>query len=54
QADSLGSKYVAIIGDDEVKSGLVTLRDMGTGEQRSVAMEELIKEIFGVSLRGTE
>jgi histidyl-tRNA synthetase len=43
QADSLESKYAAIIGDDELKSGSVTLRDMGTGEQRMVAMGMLAK-----------
>ncbi len=30
QADSLGSNYAAIIGEDEVKSGTVTLRNMKT------------------------
>ena len=36
QADSLGSNYAAIIGEDEVKSGTVTLRNMKTGEQKTV------------------
>ncbi|MBM3148956.1 MAG: histidine--tRNA ligase [Chloroflexi bacterium] len=45
QADSLGSRFVVIIGDDEVKAGSVTLRDMGKGDQRSVAMEELGKTL---------
>ncbi len=48
QDDSLGSKYVAIIGDDEVKSRSVTLRDMGTGEQRSVSTEVLGKTLEGI------
>jgi histidyl-tRNA synthetase len=55
QADSLGSRYAAIIGDDEVKSGSVTLRDMGTGEQQTVVMGMLakrLKEIAKMSLRG--
>ena len=46
QADSLGSSYVAIIGEDEVKSGAVTLRDMMTGEQKTVlpaALGDLLK-----------
>ena len=37
QADSLGSNYAAIIGEDEVKSGTVTLRNMKTGEQKTVS-----------------
>jgi len=37
QADSIGSSYVAIIGEDEVKSGVVTLRNLMTGEQQVVS-----------------
>jgi len=43
QANSLGSNYVAIIGEDEVRSGAVTLRNMMTGEQKTVSRVELIK-----------
>jgi histidyl-tRNA synthetase len=48
QADSLGSGYTVILGDEELKDGSVTLRNMSTGEQRSVSMEtvsELLDEI---------
>jgi len=41
QANSLGSNYVAIIGEDEVKSGAVTLRNMMSGEQKTVPAAEL-------------
>jgi len=43
QANGLGSNYVAIIGEDEVKSGAVTLRNMMTGEQKAVSPAELVK-----------
>ncbi len=46
QADSFGSSYAAIIGEDEVKSGAVTLRNMMTGEQKTVppaALGDLLK-----------
>jgi histidyl-tRNA synthetase len=36
QANSIGSGYAVIIGEDEVKSGAVTLRNMMTGEQKTV------------------
>ncbi|UCH51858.1 MAG: histidine--tRNA ligase [Chloroflexota bacterium] len=49
QANSLGSNYVAIIGDDEVKSGAVTLRNMMTGEQKTVSRVELIKLLTRVT-----
>ena len=48
QANSLGSNYATIIGEDEVKSGTVTLRNMVTGEQKTVspaALRELLKKI---------
>jgi histidyl-tRNA synthetase len=47
QANSLSSSYTAIIGEDEVKIGVVTLRNMGTGEQETytpAALVELLKE----------
>jgi histidyl-tRNA synthetase len=40
-ADKLGAKSVVIIGDEELKSGNVVVRDMSTKEQRSVTEEEL-------------
>jgi histidyl-tRNA synthetase len=48
QANSLGSNYVAIIGEDEVKAGTVTLKNMVTKEQETVgpeALVQLLKEI---------
>ena len=41
QADGLHSSYVAIIGEDEVKNGTVTLRNMKTSEQKAVAASEV-------------
>ena len=35
-ADRLGAKYVAIIGDDEIKNHTITLRNMSTKEQTAV------------------
>ncbi|MGZ4481578.1 MAG: His/Gly/Thr/Pro-type tRNA ligase C-terminal domain-containing protein, partial [Gaiellales bacterium] len=42
-----GAATVVIIGEDEWSGGRATLRDMTTGEQRSVALEELVKELGG-------
>ncbi len=41
QANGLGVDYAAIIGEDEVKSQNVTLRQMATSEQQTVAMNKL-------------
>jgi histidyl-tRNA synthetase len=48
QANSLSSNYTVIIGEDEVKAGKVTLKNMITKEQETVrpeALIQLLKEI---------
>lgn len=40
-ADSLGIPYVAIIGDRELAEGVVTLKNMSTGDQTTVAQDKL-------------
>lgn len=42
QADKSGARYAAILGDDELANGTVTLRDMGSSEQRSVPVGEIV------------
>ncbi len=44
-ADKLGAKYAVILGEDEVKSGVATVRDLTTSEQKSVPMEALASRI---------
>lgn len=41
-ADKLKAKSVIIIGDEELKSGTLVLRDMATKEQRTVKEEEIL------------
>ena len=41
QANSLGARYAVIIGEEEVKAGTVTLRDMADASQETVALNEL-------------
>ncbi|MFC1901250.1 histidine--tRNA ligase [Chloroflexota bacterium] len=46
QANTLGVRYVVIIGEEEIKSGTVVLRDMTTALQESISpdkLEELLK-----------
>lgn len=42
-ADKLNIPYVIVLGQDEVENNLYSLRDMKTGEQKSISMEELIE-----------
>jgi len=39
----LGIKYLAIIGTDEVKNNVITLKDLDKQEQQSLSFEELVK-----------
>lgn len=40
-ADKIGAKYTVVIGDDEIKNGRVSIKNMFTGEQSDVAISEL-------------
>jgi histidyl-tRNA synthetase len=45
KASDLGAKYVLILGEDELKKDVVTLKNMTSGEQKEVKTEDLIKEL---------
>ena len=45
QADKVGAAYMVVIGGDELASGNVRLRDMGTGEETVVPRERLVDEV---------
>ena len=47
-ADKSGSRYVVIIGGDEVASGIVELKRMSDGTVTSVKISELQKALIGV------
>ncbi len=44
-ADKKQIPYVIIIGEDEVKSGKVTLKDMNTGKQSLLSMKEVVNAV---------
>ena len=46
-ADNLNVKYVIIIGEDEIKNTLVTLKNMITGEQETIELQKAIDIIKG-------
>lgn len=45
KANDLNARLVLIIGDNEIERGSVTLKDMGSGEQKEVKFKDIIKEI---------
>ncbi|MFP4526780.1 MAG: histidine--tRNA ligase [Bacteroidales bacterium] len=44
-ADNLNIKYVAIVGQDEIKNDRITLKNMETGEQSNLTLDELINKL---------
>ena len=46
-ANRLGIPYVIIIGEDEIKNNVVSLKNMESGEQEVVSVEKAIEIING-------
>lgn len=44
-ADRLGAKYAVVIGDNELETGVATLKDMEKGEQSEAKFDDLIDEL---------
>lgn len=44
-SDKLEAEYTMVIGDDEVNKGIVSLKNMKTGEQQEVKLSNLIDEL---------
>ncbi len=45
RADALGIPFVAIIGETELANGTVTLKNMTTGEQQELSVEQLVNAL---------
>jgi len=46
-ADRMQAKYTAILGEDELAKGVITLKEMATGEQQLVELDKLVAVIKG-------
>ena len=44
-ANNKGIQFVVLVGEDEIKSGVLTVKDMLTGEQTQLSITELIKKL---------
>ena len=49
-ADAIGADYAVIVGAKEVEAGMITLRDMRTGEQEMIGLEDAIARIVADSV----
>ncbi len=45
QAAKRGATTTVIVGEDEWAAGVATVRDMVSGEQRQVALDDLVREL---------
>ena len=50
RADALAIPYVAIIGESEMRDGVVTLKDMSDGSQSQLTVEDAISHIKGTGV----
>ena len=44
-ANNKGIQFVVMIGEDEIESGLLTIKDMSTGDQDKMNISEFIKKL---------
>lgn len=49
-ADKLGAKFNVVIGDNEVKNKVVTLKDMATGESSEINLDTFVNGFYSVSM----
>ncbi len=47
RANKLGARAVLIIGDDELAKGVAQLKDLDSGEQREIAIDQLVAALKG-------
>lgn len=45
RADKIGAKYALILGQKEALEGVIIIRDMQSGKQDAVKMEDVVKEV---------
>ena len=45
-ANKLGVKYVVVLGDSELESGTIELKDMETSSSESIKLSELITKLL--------
>ena len=46
-ANAKGIAYVALAGESEIAEGMITVKNMKTGEQKKVSPDELISVVAG-------
>ncbi|MBI3009229.1 MAG: histidine--tRNA ligase, partial [Candidatus Omnitrophica bacterium] len=44
-ADKYGARFAAILGEDELRQNVITLKDMQSGEQLQISMDSLAEKV---------
>ena len=47
KADAQGARFALIIGDDEIANGVVSVKDLVTGQQESVSLQNVCDDLLG-------
>ncbi|HCC08168.1 MAG TPA: histidine--tRNA ligase [Clostridiales bacterium] len=45
-ADKIGAKHVVIVGDTEIETGIVKLKNMNTGEEKEITLDKILQTIY--------
>jgi histidyl-tRNA synthetase len=48
-ADRLQAKFIAVLGENELNSGIINLKDQATGEQREIQLNQFIETLKSLS-----
>ena len=52
-ANKIGAQYAAVVGDDELSSGKIKLKNMEDGSEKEIEMISLIEELYDISYERT-
>lgn len=48
-ANKLGAAFTMVLGDDELKNGKATLKDMESGEGKEICLEKIVDELYSAT-----
>ena len=44
-ADKIGAKFTVVLGDNEIETGKVKLKDMSSGSETEIKLDEICEEL---------
>ncbi len=47
-ANKIGAKYIMVLGDDEIERNTAKIKNMASGEETEVNLDDICEELFGV------